>query len=450
MIAGLLKAPSAYAPTRHMDRARKRAALVIGAMAEEGYLSKGEAKAALAAPAKLARTRRGTGTGYVTDYVMDLVPQYAGNVLADMIVYTTLDTEMQRLADRTVKSILDRDGARLKASQAALVTLSPQGAIRAMVGGRDYGESQFNRASQARRQPGSAFKPFVYMAALRNGYVPDSIIDDRPIKYGKYAPKNYGKKYYGPVTLKTALAKSLNSVAVQIAYDVGPSKIREMALSMGISEPLTKDLSLALGSSEATLLDLARGYAPFANGGFAVVPHVIERIETVDGKIMYERLGSSPGQVISRNEAGLMTDMMRDVVETGTGRRARLLDRASAGKTGTSSDFRDALFVGYTAETITAVWVGNDDASPMVKVTGGTLPAEIWHVYTSAALEGEPARPLLRGVPPMPPQANLSRHQSTGFRNLRDKLSAIFGESRSKRRGNSGNQYEWMNEQQDR
>ena len=459
MVAGLLKAPSRYAPTVHMDRARERAALVIRAMEEEGYLSSGEARAALDAPAKLARTRRGTGTGYVTDYVMDIVPFYAGNSPADILVYTTLDAEAQRLADRTVKSVLDRDGGRLQAGQAALVSLTPQGAIRAMIGGRDYGASQFNRASQALRQPGSAFKPFVYLAALRSGYRPNSIVDDRLVKYSSFAPKNYGKKYYGPVTLRTALAKSLNSVAVQLTKDVGPAKVRDLAMAMGISGPLAPDLALALGASETTLIDMARAYAPFANGGFAVVPHVIERIETVDGKLLYERLGSSPGPVISRDESGIMSDMMRGVIEDGTGKAARLPGRAAAGKTGTSSDFRDALFVGYTAESVTAVWVGNDDSSPMVKVTGGKLPAEIWRTFTAAYLEGEPSRPLIWGEPPEPPRVSprtaestrLSRQESEGFSTLRKRLSAIFGNSDNRRkRTQQERDNDWMNRSSDR
>ncbi|TIW08743.1 MAG: penicillin-binding protein, partial [Mesorhizobium sp.] len=275
----------------------------------------------------------------------------------------------------------------------ALVSIDDSGAVRAMVGGYDYSTSQFDRASEARRQPGSAFKPFVYMAALEAGRTPDSIRNDAPIKIGKWTPDNYGGKYYGKVTLATALAKSLNSVAAQLTMEVGPDAVVEAAHRMGIQSDLQANTSIALGTSEVTPLELTSAYVPFANGGYKPDIHFIQRITTANGKVLYAGSTGSAPRVIKADIVGMMNSMMTGTVEAGTAKKAAF-NWPSAGKTGTSQNSRDAWFVGYTANLTTGVWFGNDDGSPMKKVTGGVLPAQAWHEFMVAAHEGVPVRPL--------------------------------------------------------
>jgi penicillin-binding protein 1A len=262
-----------------------------------------------------------------------------------------------------------------------------------MVGGYDYSTSQFDRASEARRQPGSAFKPFVYMAALEAGRTPDSVRNDAPIKIGKWTPDNYGGKYFGKVTLATALAKSLNSVAAQLTMEVGPDSVVEAAHRMGIQSDLIANTSIALGTSEVTPLELTSAYVPFANGGYKPDIHFIRRITTTEGKVLYDDNGGSAPRVVKQDIVGMMNSMMTGTVETGTAKKAAFA-WPSAGKTGTSQNSRDAWFVGYTANLTTGVWFGNDDGTPMKKVTGGALPAQAWHEFMVAAHEGVPVRPL--------------------------------------------------------
>jgi penicillin-binding protein 1A len=265
--------------------------------------------------------------------------------------------------------------------------------VRAMVGGYDYANSQFDRASEARRQPGSAFKPFVYMAALEQGRTPDSVRNDAPIKIGNWTPDNYNGKYYGKVTLATALAKSLNSVAAQLAMEVGPEAVVEAAHRMGIESDLQANTSIALGTSEVTPLELTAAYVPFANGGYRPDVHFVQRITTTDGDTLYEFTGGSNPRVVRSDVVGMMNSMMTGTVETGTAKKAAFA-WPSAGKTGTSQKSRDAWFIGYTANLTTGVWFGNDDGAPMKKVTGGALPAQAWHEFMVAAHEGVPVAPL--------------------------------------------------------
>jgi penicillin-binding protein 1A len=263
-----------------------------------------------------------------------------------------------------------------------------------MVGGKDYGQSQFNRATQAKRQPGSAFKPFVYLAAMRDRRIgPDTKVVDEPISLDGWSPGNYAGRYYGEVTVREAFARSLNSVAVKMLREAGAGDVADTAEQLGITSDLNAHPSLALGTSEVSLLELTGAYAAFANGGRGVFPYGIERIVDSQGRVLYQRSGQGPGQVVSKANLHRLTDLMRANVVWGTGKAAEL-DRPAAGKTGTSQGFRDAWFVGFTAELVTGVWTGNDDGRPMDEVTGGSLPAVIWRETMRRALEGEPAKPL--------------------------------------------------------
>ena len=277
--------------------------------------------------------------------------------------------------------------------QIGVVVMTPSGAVRALLGGRDYDTSQFNRAVQALRQPGSAFKPIVYLAALEQGWYPDSPITDAPLTVAGWSPRNFAGQYLGETTLTPALARSANTAAVRLLNAVGVDPVRSLAREMGIAHDMVGDLSLALGTSEVTLMELTAAYAALANGGNGVWPTAIERITGPDGGVAYERFGGGPGAVVEPAVAGAMSRMLTTVLTEGTGRRAAL-DRPAAGKTGTTQDNRDAWFVGYTADYVAGVWIGRDDAGPMDDITGGTLPAEIWHDIMIQAHAGLPARPL--------------------------------------------------------
>jgi penicillin-binding protein 1A len=272
--------------------------------------------------------------------------------------------------------------------------MTPQGAVRALVGGKNYAESQFNRAVAAKRQPGSAFKPFVYLTALERGLTPDTVRDDKPISVKGWRPENYTKQYFGPVTLTRALANSLNTVSVRLTLEFGPTAVTRTAYRLGISSKLEPNASIALGTSEVTPLELVSAYVPFANGGMAIAPHVIERVRTADGKILYARPKEAIGRIIEPVYVDMMDRMLRETVAAGTARKAEMPGWAPAGKTGTSQDFRDAWFVGFTSHMITGVWIGNDDSSPMHKATGGGLPVDIWSRFMKVAHQGVPVAAL--------------------------------------------------------
>ncbi|ESR25712.1 transglycosylase domain-containing protein [Lutibaculum baratangense] len=393
-IAGLLKAPSRLAPTNNPEAAAERSKLVLNAMVEEGFISQSEAVDALAHPAEVKATGKGDSRGYAADWVMNLVPAYVGKIGRDIVVETTLDLDMQVSAESALKATLDEEGAAKGVSQGAVVVMTPEGSVKALVGGRDYVKSQFNRAVEAKRQPGSAFKPFVYVAAMELGLTPETLRRDAPISYGNWTPANYAGKYRGAVTLTEALRDSINTVAVQLASEVGPERVIDAARRMGIREKLAPNLSIALGTSEVSPLDLVAAYAPFSNGGIGVVPHVITRIRTTEGDVLYERQGSGPGRVISKEVVGEMNYMMNQTVSSGTGRNAAFGDWPAAGKTGTSQESRDAWFVGYTAHMVAGVWMGNDDSKPTKGVTGGSLPAKVWQKVMAKAHEGVPVTDL--------------------------------------------------------
>jgi penicillin-binding protein 1A len=395
MLAGLLKAPSRFNPFNDGEQAGARARLVIGNMVAAGIIGEAQAEAAAQSSAMANPSSSGQIGQHFANWVADQVASYVGYGGADLVVETTLDPAMQRLAEASLKRIVETDGKTMNASQGALVAMTPDGAVRAMVGGADYRSSQFNRATQALRQPGSAFKTFVYLAGFEHGLTPDSRFVDGPIAIGKWRPGNYQDKYLGEVNLREAFARSLNSVAVQVSERSGRSNVIAAAKRLGITETLDQTPAIALGVSETTLIEMTGAYATFANLGAGVWPRGIERIRTSDGVVLYERRGDGPGQVVAGGPVNEMLDVMAAVTDWGTGKRARL-DRPTYGKTGTSQEFRDAWFIGLTRDLVTGVWVGNDDGAPMDKVTGGTLPVAIWRDFMSQALAGQPPEDVRR------------------------------------------------------
>ena len=397
MLAGLLKAPSRDNPERHPSRAEGRAKTVLASMVAAGFLSPEAADAAASEGPQTALAGNGLGPAvrYFADWIAGRLSGFVGGQDRDLVVVTTLDPEIQRAAEARTAALLAGDGAAAQVEQAAAVVMAPDGAVRAMVGGRDYGLSQFNRATQALRQPGSAFKLFVYLAALENGTQPGQTVRDAPVKVGKWAPKNYGGAYHGDVTVREAAARSLNSAAVRLSERTGRDKVTAAARRLGITSDLNQGPSLALGVSEVTPLELTAAYAVLANGGHAVWPYGIAEVRDTDGNVLYRRQAAGRNELIRPWHLEGINDLLSAVVAWGTGRGAKL-DRPAAGKTGTSQESRDAWFVGYTADLVAGVWLGNDDGAPMNRVTGGTLPARLWRQIMTDAHAGLPSRPLRR------------------------------------------------------
>ncbi|MGQ9368092.1 transglycosylase domain-containing protein [Azospirillum sp. ST 5-10] len=401
ILAGLLKAPSRFAPTANPDEAEERARVVLAAMEDAGFLTAEERRAALSAP-PVPRAKPGGDGRYFADWVTELVPGFVGAGHGDVVVRTTIDLQLQRAAEQRLADVLNGPGAAAGVGQGAVVAMTADGAVRALVGGRDYDASEFNRATQALRQPGSAFKPFVYLAALEAGWTPDSTVEDAPVRVGNWAPGNYENKYRGTITVAQGLAYSSNAVTVRLIDRTGVERVRRLASRLGIGAPLTHDLSLALGTSEVTPLELTAAYAGIANHGVPVLPYAITEIRDRRGAVLYRRQGGGAGPVVDPANAARLTRMMAGVLEYGTGKSARL-DRPAAGKTGTTQDNRDAWFVGFTGDLVAGVWLGNDDNAQMKRVTGGTLPAKLWQAFMTDAHQGLPPRPLpgAQGAAPM-------------------------------------------------
>jgi penicillin-binding protein 1A len=387
MLAGLIRAPSQLEPDRNMAGALERANTVLDAMVQNGAITQQQADDARRQPAVL-RVAPGTppGSNYFIDAAAAEAKSQTGATTADLTLKTTLNRSLQQIAESVIAKRLDASAKAKDVHQAALVALAPDGAILAMVGGRDYNESQFNRVTQARRQPGSLFKLFVYLTALRKGYTPDSVVVDQPVSIGDWEPDNYGDRFYGPVTLRTAFAHSLNSVAVQLAQSVGIDNVIGTAKQLGVRSDLPAVPSVALGSGNVTLLEMTRAFANVAMNKTDIDPYAVNGI-TKDGQAVFTR--SPPPDATSDNPAvhAAMIDLLSSVVREGTG-RAAALDQQVGGKTGTSEDYRDAWFVGFTSDIIVGVWVGNDDNTPMNSVTGGSLPATIWHDFVHGAEAG--------------------------------------------------------------
>jgi len=388
MLAGILPAPSAYNPKSNPERAIERQRLSLNAMARDGYITPEEAQAAQIDPDQTVRTRIAGSESYVADWVESLMTAYLGEIESDVVVQTTIDWKMQKDAEFIVRELVASEGPKRGFSQGALVAMDVDGTVRAMVGGVDYQASQYNRAVTAKRQPGSTFKPFVYMAAMEKGYTPDTLAEDAQFTYNGWSPRNASGKYAGTVTLRQGLAYSLNTIAARLAIDVTPQAVIDVATRMGISSPLTAVPSIALGTQEVNLLELTSAYAPFANGGIGVIPNVITSITSKDGKLLYQASDAGPGRVIAPNILAEMNDMLETAVEVGTGRGANLGGWQFGGKTGTSQNARDALFVGYTAAMVTGVWLGNDNDTKTT-LSGGNVPATIWSEFMTKAHAGK-------------------------------------------------------------
>lgn len=394
LLAGLLKAPSRYAPTRNVERANARIDVVLDNMVEAGFLTAEEARVAAAQPLKLKPFGDETGYPYAVDYVVDQLPDFVGENQGDLIVETTIDATIQRTAQMTLRQKLEAEGKELGASEGAMVVLDPAGGVKALVGGRSYRASPFDRAIRSLRQPGSAFKPFVYLAALETGYTPDSVEIDEPVTLSGWSPKNHGGGYHGEMTLRDSFAQSINTIAAKLADHVGRWRVVRTAHRLGIRSELHNNPSIALGTAEVTLFELTSAYAPFANGGGGVIPYVVTEIRNGDGKALYKRKPADLGQVVAAPYVASMNDMMRATVTRGTGRAAQLPNQVVGGKTGTSQNSRDAWFVGFTPYYVAGVWIGNDDGSKMNNVTGGSLPARVWHDVMLAAHQGKPTKAL--------------------------------------------------------
>ncbi|HEY8950589.1 MAG TPA: PBP1A family penicillin-binding protein [Rhizomicrobium sp.] len=394
MLAGSVKAPARYNPLADADASMKRGQVVLRAMEDAGFITDGQRAAAQATRPRVVRDTATPGSGYFADWVIDQIQSYVSGVNEPVVVQTTFDLSTQELAERAVAQNFAQYAAKLHAGQAALVAMTPDGAIRAMVGGRSYGQSSFNRATMAMRQPGSAFKPFLYLTAFEHGRKPSDVMDDGPVDIHGWKPGNYEGHFEGDITLTRAFAKSSNVVAAQLIAEVGPKAVARTAHKLGINSSLLAVPSLALGSSAVTPLELTTAYAPFANGGEAVIPHGIVSIKTRKGKVIWERKGSGTGRVMSPEDAAEVVSMMTEVMVTGTGKAAKLDERPSAGKTGTTQDFHDAWFVGFSADLVTGVWVGNDNNSSMSHATGGGLPAHVFHSFMESAEQGLPVKPL--------------------------------------------------------
>ncbi len=408
MLAGLLKAPSSNAPTRNIGRAQGRANLIIGLMQDQGYLTKSEADNARNNPAQLSAVAAARSGGYFADWIMEAGPDFIlKETTEDIVIRTTFDRRIQQAAEEALTHIFDTKVSKSSNAQAAIVVLSKDGAVRAIVGGRKSGiAGDFNRATQALRQTGSSFKPFVYAAALEQGYRFDSIIEDAPLTLnipgsGNWSPKNYTGKFLGEITLTEALAKSINTAAVRVSEAVGREKIRALAQDFGIHSKLADGPALALGASESTLLEMTGAYAGIMNSGRSALPYgVMELTIQGDSSPLISNAGGTGRRVINDNAAGQLIYMMNQVVETGSGRRARLDGRPAAGKTGTTQGARDAWFIGFTGDYVAGVWMGYDDNTKLKGVTGGGLPAEIWREAMLRVHGDMPATPLSMYTPP--------------------------------------------------
>ena len=399
MLAGLPKAPSNLAPTQNLLGAEKRSIEVIENLLDINAITAFEAREAKLSPANLASNEVSPELGYAFDYIAAEASRLVGPQDGDLIVTTTLDANMQTAAETALKSALSVEMQLAGAEQAALISYDVDGALRAMVGGRDYRDSQFNRANLAKRQPGSAFKPFVYIAALEAGLSADDRFIDQPIDIDGWAPSNYSGNFVGPVRLTEAIAKSINTVSVQVSEQVGRDKVADVARRVGIDTEFEPHPSIALGAVDLTLEDLTSAYLTLARGGTVVNPYIITEIKNQNNDILYQHKTENSRRVLSREISEGINHLLYQVMLTGTGRRASLGNRDVVGKTGTTNDWRDAWFVGYSAQLVTGVWVGNDDYKPMERITGGSLPAEIWKTFMVAAHRGLPLRSLAGTYP---------------------------------------------------
>jgi penicillin-binding protein 1A len=400
-----MKGPSRYSPVSATDRAERRATIVLDKMVETGAITPAQRDQAFARPVRVSVTMPNQNAQYFVDFVDQQVRDLIGQPQEDLVVETTLDLPTQANAETAVHTVLNGPAKARGVQQAALVALDGQGRIRAYVGGADYGRSQYDRASLAERQAGSSFKPFVYLTAMQAGHTPQEIAVDEPVTIGNWTPHDFEPRYLGPITLETALAQSINTVAARLASQVGTANVARTAHRLGIVTPIQTGPSMALGAVEVTPIEMSQAYAAFSNGGYLTKAYGIERIRTASGKVLYDH-NLSPGprvQVIGQPALSEMAEMMRQVVASGTGARAAIPGFDLAGKTGTTSDYRDAWFIGFTGGFTAAVWTGRDDDTPMRGVTGGGPPAEIWRAFMAASLPRLNVQPIPGGTAPAPP-----------------------------------------------
>ncbi|MBD8909179.1 transglycosylase domain-containing protein, partial [Methylorubrum zatmanii] len=414
MLAGLFKAPTKYSPNVNLPAARSRAVDVLHNMVEAGFVTEGQIQTALRNPANPVTRTKDITADYYLDWAFGEVKRMAeaGRLRNDRVltVKTPLDLSIQKSADQAVENMLRRLGDQYDVDEAGVVILDPDGALRAMVGGADYGESQFNRATDALRQPGSSFKPYVYAAALASGlFKPDTMVVDSPVCVGNWCPQNYGRSYSGRQPMWLAVAKSINTIPIKVttaigkgmgithewnAAKAGRAKVIQLAKAMGVTTPLTDTPSLPIGATEVTVMDQAAGFAVFANGGRLAKPYVATEVRNSSGEVIYRHADEKPVQVLSSQVTADMNYMLNKVVEEGTARKAQIEGVKVAGKTGTTNGYRDAWFVGYTGNYVGAVWYGNDDHSPTNKMTGGSLPAMTWHEIMAPAHQGIEIKPI--------------------------------------------------------
>jgi penicillin-binding protein 1A len=441
MLAGLVRAPSQLAPTRNLEGARERAETVLQAMVETGAITPEQANAARAQPANLRLPpETPPGTNYFVDLVSQDVKRLLGHAPADLTLRTTLDLDLQKLAEDAVTRRLDAEGTAKNVSQGALVAMTYDGAIVALVGGRDYEQSQFNRATQARRQPGSLFKLFVYQAAFQRGLTPQTTMVDQPTQIGDWEPQNASGRFRGPVTLRAAFANSINTIAVQLAEEVGLKSVIEVAKRMGVQSELPAVPSLALGSAEVTLMEMTRAFGAVAANVQTLEPYAVRAIRGTQ-QDLYTRPATQPAAPDGGPARAAMLDVLAAVVREGTGKAARLPNIPVAGKTGTTQDYRDAWFIGFTSDLIVGVWVGNDDNSSMKNVAGGGMPAAIWKDFVARASatlakkkppQAAAAPALARTTGTVPPTAEAVLRGTpdvvdTGTLEIRDKTVRLVG-----------------------
>lgn len=399
MLATLTRAPSVFSPRRDLPKAQARAAIVLRAMVETGAITQADADAAIATPAVITEHSTADARNFFFDTAADEAVRMATRdgmaPQVDLIVRTTLNTKILDAARAAAARVIKKNGKKMQASEAAVVVMSPDGAVAALVGGINYGESTFNRATQAHRQPGSAFKPFVYLAALESGLTPWDVRADEPVDINGWTPTNFGGRSFGTMTLADALAHSVNTIAANLAQEVGINAVVQAAQRVGITSPLVENASIALGTSEVTPLELTRAYAVFANGGSAVTPYFVTQVSDNAGNVLYTRKEPEYRErVVAEHVNKDLVAMLYGVTTRGTGISAAVPGHEAGGKTGTTQDFHDAWFVGFTHDYVAAVWVGNDDSTPMKSVTGGSLPAQIWKATMTVAEKGLPATPL--------------------------------------------------------
>ena len=453
MLATLTRAPSVFSPRRDLARAQERADMVLNKMVATKVIGKAEAEKARAHPAVVVDRTTIEARNYFLDTARDeALKQLSGQALnGDLVVHTTLESKVQDAARKAVvKTIESKRGKALRVSQSAVVVMKVDGAVSALIGGVDYAESTFNRATMAHRQPGSSFKPFVYLAALEAGLTPWDVRYDEPVYIDGWTPTNFGGRNYGALTLADALAHSVNTVTANLAQEVGLDAVVEAAKRCGIASKLEANASLALGTSEVTPLELTAAYGAFASGGYKVTPYLVTQIDGPDGRPLYERKAPEADRVIAGHVDRDLTAMLYDAVTQGTGHGASLWGRETAGKTGTTQDYHDAWFVGFTTDYVTSVWVGNDDASAMKGVTGGSLPAAIWREVMTTAEMGKPVKPLDRSPPQLPFDDTLlaagtlgDDEAGFGFHVEQEPMQAQPAERRPRRRG-VGAIFDWL------